>query len=565
MGRKVEAVNTVDGIANEYIDAWARIDPIGATQVGVAGHDEQLNDLSPEGFAAAAELDRSTLLALDQVTPADERERVAKESMVERLRLSLEQYEAGDQASMVSVLSSAMHGVRDVFDLMPTEGQQAVETIARRMAGIPTALAQWRGTLEHLVGKGVVASTAQLVKVADQCAGWAAADRDDYFKSMVGRIGDGMPSALVDELDQAATAANQALVETSEYLRDELAPRGRGNQAVGREHYQRASRSSLGMTVDLDETYAWGIEELHRLETEMAAVANDIVPGGTIEDAVAALESDPNRRIDGAEKFRTWMQELADRTIEELNGTHFDIPEQVLRFDCLIAPTADSGIYYTGPSEDFSRPGRMWWSVPTGVTSFSTWREVTTIYHEGVPGHHLQIGQATACAGDLNRWQRMLSWTSGHGEGWALYAERLMEELGYLEDPGNRLGMLDCQAFRAARVILDIGMHLELEIPRSNPFGFHPGERWTPELGREFLRQHWRTAGGFLDFEINRYLGYPGQAPSYKLGERVWLRMRERAQAARGAEFSLRDFHRDTLGLGSLGLDPFVAAVSRIY
>ena len=109
-----------------------------------------------------------------------------------------------------------------------------------------------------------------------------------------------------------------------------------------------------------------------------------------------------------------------------------------------------------------------------------------------------------------------------------------MDELGYLDDPGDKLGMLDGQALRAARVIVDIGMHLELEIPRDNPFGFHPGERWTPELGWEFMRAHCRMDDEMLRFELNRYLGWPGQAPSYKVGERIWLQARDDAKAAQG-------------------------------
>jgi uncharacterized protein (DUF885 family) len=258
------------------------------------------------------------------------------------------------------------------------------------------------------------------------------------------------------------------------------------------------------------------------------------------------------------------MQSLADATVQELNGRHFDIPAQVQQIECMLAPTSDGGIYYTGPSEDFSRPGRMWWAVPQGVEEFSTWREVTTVYHEGVPGHHLQIGQTYVRAELLNRWRRILAWSSGHGEGWALYAERLMDELGYLADPGDKLGMLDGQAFRATRVIIDIGMHLELEIPRDNPFGFAPGERWTPELGWEFLRAHCRVEEKSLRFELNRYLGWPGQAPSYKLGERAWLKARDDARARKGADFDLKAFHRDALNLGSLGLDPLRAALQRL-
>jgi uncharacterized protein (DUF885 family) len=296
----------------------------------------------------------------------------------------------------------------------------------------------------------------------------------------------------------------------------------------------------------------------------MRAVSNKIVPGGSVDDAVAALDADPARNIVGKEAFREWMQQLADQAIADLNGTHFDIPEQVRRIECMLAPTSDGGIYYTGPSEDFSRPGRMWWAVPAGINEFSTWREVTTVYHEGVPGHHLQVAQTAVRAELLNRWQRLLCWCSGHGEGWALYSERLMDELGYLEDPGNKLGMLDGQAFRAARVIVDLGMHLELEIPKDNPFGFHPGERWTPELGWEFMRGHCRIPDENLRFELNRYLGWPGQAPSYKVGERIWLQARDDAKKRKGADFDLKAFHRDALNLGSLGLDPLKAALDRL-
>jgi uncharacterized protein (DUF885 family) len=189
---------------------------------------------------------------------------------------------------------------------------------------------------------------------------------------------------------------------------------------------------------------------------------------------------------------------------------------------------------------------------------------VTTVYHEGVPGHHLQCAQTAYRKDVLNRWQRSLCWVAGHGEGWALYAERLMDELGYLEDPGNRIGMLDMQGFRAARVIVDIGLHLELRVPEDNPFGWRPGERWTPDLVFEFMRIHSRMDDAMLRFEVLRYLGWPGQAPSYKVGERIWLEARADAQARHGADFDLRAFHRAALDLGSIGLDPLRASLARI-
>jgi uncharacterized protein (DUF885 family) len=209
------------------------------------------------------------------------------------------------------------------------------------------------------------------------------------------------------------------------------------------------------------------------------------------------------------------MQDKSDAAVEALSSSHFDIPAPIRRLECRIAPTHEGGIYYTGPSEDFSRPGRMWWSVPQDVTWFGTWRETTTVYHEGVPGHHLQVGQTVFRSQLLNRWRRLGCWVSGHGEGWALYAERLMADLGFLDDPADRFGMLDAQAMRAARVALDIGVHLGLPAP--SELG---GGTWDADKAWTFLTSHVNMAEGFLRFELDRYLGWPGQAPAYKVGER---------------------------------------------
>ena len=403
-----------------------------------------------------------------------------------------------------------------------------------------------------------------MVEVAKQVRSWTGAEGEggNVFTKLVEQFeGDG---PLAADLRAGATTATEAFTSFGEFLERDLAPRGAPKEAVGRDRYQLGSRYFLGATVDLDETYAWGFVEMKRLLDEMERTADKIVPGGSVDDAVAALDADPARTFASKDDFREWMQALADRTITEMADAHFDIPEPIRRIECRIAPTNDGGIYYTGPSEDFTRPGRMWWSVPDDMKTFSTWREVTTVYHEGVPGHHLQVGQTVYRRELLNRWQRQMCWVSGSGEGWALYAERLMDDLGYLDDPANKLGMLDMQAFRAGRVIVDIGMHLELEIPKDNPFGFHPGERWTPELGYEFLRTHSRMDDAMLRFEVNRYLGWPGQAPSYKVGERLWLQAREDAEQRHGADFDLKAFHTAALNLGSIGLDPLTQALARI-
>ncbi|WP_430789081.1 DUF885 domain-containing protein [Actinoplanes sp. G11-F43] len=553
----------IDDIANRYVDEWSALNPTGATAVGISGYDDKLDDLSPEGFEARAELIRRTINDLDVTEPEHESEDVAKDAMLERLGLQLAQHDAGYAATDINVITSGLHEMRMVFDVMPAEGEEAVGNIAARLQAFPEALRQYRRTLLEGAGSDRVSARAQLLAVADQCDAWTDPARDDFFHGLARRLS--ASGALAGELERGAAAATEATAAFGAFLRDELAPRGRAKEAAGEERYALSSQYFLGARVDQLETYQWGFAELDRLEREMRAVSAEIAgAGASVDDAVTLLDADPARNIAGKEAFREWMQELSDRAITELGGTHFDIEEPARKLECCLTPTSDGGIYYTGPSEDFSRPGRMWWAVPAEQKVFSTWREVTTVYHEGVPGHHLQVSQALLRADTLNRWQRLLCWCSGHGEGWALYAERLMEELGYLSDPGDRLGMLDSQALRAARVIVDIGMHLELEIPRDNPFGFHPGERWTPELGWEFLRGHTRVQEDVLRFEWKRYLGWPGQAPSYKVGERIWLQARDEAKIRKGSDFDLKSFHRDALNLGSLGLDPLRKALARI-
>jgi uncharacterized protein (DUF885 family) len=552
-------MNPVDEIAEQYVVRASELDPVNATYAGIGGYDALMSDLTPDGFAARSELDRATIAALGRAPATGEREQVAKASMLERLGVAVEQYDAGDTTSDINVIASWVQMVRDVFDLMPVEDEQAQRVLVARMTEVPAAYAGLRQTYALAARHGRVSARRQLEACAKQCANWSAPGRE-YYRGLVERTG--ATGALRADLDRAAVAASAATAELGQFLETDLLPLAPERNAAGRARYALASRNFLGAAVDLDEAYAWGWDEVHRLEAEMRRVAAEIVPGGTLEQAVAALDADPSRRINGTENLRAWMQEYADRILAELDGTHFDIPEPARRIECMIAPTPEGNIYYTSPSEDWSRPGQMWWSVPDGVEDFSTWKEVSTIHHEGVPGHHLQIAEAVFRKDRLNRWQRQMCFVSGHGEGWALYAERLMDELGYLADPGNRLGMLDLQLLRAVRVVVDLGVHLELAVPAGT--GWHDGETWDAALAWEFLSSRVHQEEEFLRFELDRYLGWPGQAPAYKLGERIWLQARDEARARKGTAFDLKEFHSQALALGSLGLDPLREALARL-
>jgi len=540
--------SAIDQVAEDYTAISADLDPIEATFMGLAGHDHEMTDLSPAGIAERTAAARAALSRLDDLEPGDQVDHVTLAAMRERLGLVLELDEAGEPLRELNNLASPVQLLRDVFDVMPTATPQDWENVALRLNALPDALAGYAESLRLGASRGLTPPVRQVeigIADADDLAG-----ADSFFTTFVAgaQLDDSSSCSLVRaELERGATAARAAYGELAAFLR-ELAPQAPTADAAGRERYGLLSRTFLGATVDLDETYQWGLEELARVVAEQEAVAAQIAgPGASVADAVALLDADPATTLHGTDELRAWMQETSDAAIEALDGTHFDIPLPVHTLECRIAPTQSGGIYYTGPSDDFSRPGRMWWSVPPSVTTFNTWREKTTVYHEGVPGHHLQIGQAVYQRATLNTWRRLACWTSGYGEGWALYAERLMADLGYLSTPADRLGMLDGQRMRAARVVFDIGVHLGLRAP--DEWG---GGTWDADKGWEFLFANVNMPEAFIRFEWNRYLGWPGQAPSYKIGQRLWEQTRDRALASGS---TLREFHDRALSMGSLPLD----------
>jgi uncharacterized protein (DUF885 family) len=539
-------------VADAYTDALIRLNPSFATELGLPGHETEYQDFSPAGLAEFATEATKALAALDalaDLAPQDDVDAVTLDAMRERLGLQLEIHGTGwDEANLNNIASPAQD-IRAIFDLMPTDTAVQWEHIAGRALNVPAALAGYVESLRHAKDAGRVSAARQVSSVIEQATKHAA--EDGFFAKLAAgaRTADGpLEPSVRKKLDAGADAARGAYRELAEFLRTELLPAAPAKDAVGRERYALASRSFLGAAVDLDETYAWGVQELDRLIAEQEKVASVIKPGASITEAKDVLNNDPTRRLKGTDALKAWMQELSDKAVAELAGVHFDIPDVMKKLECLIAPTDEGGIYYTGPSEDFSRPGRMWWSVPAGEDTFTTWAETTTVYHEGVPGHHLQVATATYRRELLNKWRRNVCWTSGHGEGWALYAEKLMQELGYLSDPGDQMGMLDMQRMRAARVVFDIGVHLELEIPARWGTG-----TWTPDTGYGFLKENLAISEGQLNFEFTRYLGWPGQAPSYKVGQRLWEQIRADLEARPG--FDLKDFHTKALNIGSVGLD----------
>ncbi|GAA1829181.1 DUF885 domain-containing protein [Microlunatus capsulatus] len=552
-------------LADGYVDRLCVLDPTLGTVLGRIPAPDGLPDLSPAGLDAVADLQRTTLAALDRVEAAGAADEQVEERCArllrERLSAELALHASSEGLRSLSNLFSPVHQVREAFQLMATDTDEDWGVVARRMARVPAALRGYQETLAAGAAQGLFSAPLQVRTVVEQLAEWSAGR---WFTSVAA---DG-PDGLRGELDRAAADADDAVAALHDFLRDTYAPQAAGTpDAVGRERYARFARYwngiDLGTGTALEDAYAFGWAEFRRIRDEQRVLAEQVLPGSGPAEAMQWLR-EHGEAVVGVEAVRARLQQMMDEAMDALDGTHVDLAPPIRRVEAMIAPPGSAGApYYTEPSQDFSRPGRTW--LPTlGRDRFPLWDLVSTWYHEGVPGHHLQLAQWTYVAGSLSTYQTTVGAVGADVEGWALYAERLMDELGFLTDPGARMGYLDGQQLRAVRVVIDIGMHVGLPVPEDadGVLADHRGEPWTPALGRAFLGEHCGGDPAFLDSELVRYLGMPGQAISYKLGERAWLAGRERARAAHGDAFDLKAWHMAALSQGSLGLDDLVEALA---
>ncbi len=555
----------VRDLADAFVQELAELDPLVATYLGLPVGRDRLPDFSPEGEDALDDLWRSTLASLtaaeDESTAAggvaDADDRRCARLLRERLETELAVSEAGERLRTVSNLAAPPHMIREALMLMPAATADDWGMIAARIGRVPEAVDGYRAALVASASRGRYESPRLISALADQLAGWQA-NGTGWF---AGFAADG-PSALRAELDRVCPAADAAIGGLRAWLMSDYAAEAAGTpDGVGAERYELAVRRWNGARIDLTQTYEWGWAQFHEIRAEMAAEAGRILPGSTVLEAIAHVTQN-GEVVDGVEQVRQRLQRLMDDVIADLDGTHFDLADPVKVVEAKIAPPGSAAApYYSGPSEDFSRPGQTW--LPTlGETRFPMWHLYSTWYHEGVPGHHLQLAQWCYLAKRLSTYQTSVGGVSACSEGWALYAERLMDELGYLEAPGARLGYLEAQLTRAIRVIVDLGMHLRLAVPADSPM--FAGQVWTPELALEFFMAQLGRDLEYSQSEVMRYLGLPGQAISYKLGERAWLAGREAAQAARGNGFDLKSWHMAALSLGSLGLDDLADELAQL-
>lgn len=489
----------MDDVAEDYVSRLASLDPILATSAGIAGHDHEMPDFSPAGLLAQADLAGDYIAQAVACPALDDVDLVTRAAMTERLGVFQELYESGELSRELNLVSCPLQRVREVFDLMAQETGEDWQLIAHRLQQVPAALEGYSDSLRHAASQGQIAARRQVLAGIDQAENLAgAASFFDELLHQAQQRADRLPGEVLRDLASGVLTARRSYAALSEVLRDELAPQAPLTDAVGRHRYALLSRAFLGTRIDLDDTYEWGLAELGAIVAEQQRAAERVAgAGATIEEAMSHLESEPSRRIPGATGPQEWLQQACDEAREAMVGPSFT----------------------------------------AGVDT------------DGLDGR----------IAALNSWRRQVCRVVGHDEGWQLYAEQAMADLGLLEDPGHYLAMLDAQRLRCARLISDIGLHLGKDAP-----GWLGDGAWDAAKARHCLRANTALPPPSLRADVERYLGRPGQAPCDKIGQREWQRLRDTAQAAseaQGQEFCLQTFHAEALSIGSLPIDVMHAAM----
>lgn len=542
-------------LSDELLDELIALDPILATFLGVKGHDSKWTDQSPSGHEARRAFWDNALAQANACSAPDRRSQVAKRVLIDECNIGINGFASGLFKRDINNIDSPWQQIRTVFSVAPDDTAAAWTDIITRLETIQQPLDGYRASLELGQQEGSVAARRQIMAAIEQ-GRQAAGSNDSSFDGIRNQFdaaaaNDAAIRELSSRLDAAIISAKTAYGQMTDWFEDVQLPSAPERDGVGETRYIASAEQFLGETIDPHSLYQWGWEEIERLSNELAQVCARIDPSKTPDEIIDLLMTDPNRSAADVTEFISIMQARQEQALEQLSGTHFNVDERIRTIEVKTAPAGGaSAPYYTGPSEDFTRPGRVWYPVD-GRTSFPLWEEITTAYHEGFPGHHLQVGWQNAMGDELSRLHRSLVWYPGSGEGWALYAERLMGELGYLEKPDYEVGLLMSQMFRSCRIVIDIGCHLELQIP--DDVAFHPGETWNFDLAVEMLHSVAHQPEPMAVSEATRYLGWPGQAISYKVGEQAIIDLRDAWRSA--GHTDLKQFHAELLSVGSIGLD----------
>ena len=530
-------------VLEEYTKESFEYDPIGATRAGKDEFNAIWNDYTYQEIDPFLKVAIRTQKKLNKLIPQDRHDEIARRVALAEIDRYVSE-KPDDLVRYYAYWGSSYNPLEDVagiFEFMPKKTPADISDIVARLDGIPKVTTEWMSSLKDVQKLGEVNARCRVE--------WTVENIKNHADKTFAKLGETLdPKKENVKLQRAIKDAQLAFEVTAAWLENVYLKQCKDDFRLGERMYIKHVEWSTGLKVNPRDVYEFGLKEIERINKEMWVVAKEIAPKAKrLTDVASALDKNPRYTIHGRDELKKFFSDITEFAINELDGRYFTLAKQIRRCDVkLDDDTIDESPYYWGPSENLKRAG--FGVYPTlGKDSFIIWQDMSTWYHETVPGHHMQIGTSMVEKNKLTSYQRGEAWNSGYGEGWALYSERLMDELGYFSDPGYRMGYLMNQAMRAARLVVDVGLHLGYRDEHGNV--------WNLKSAKKFMMDRALLSESYAESEIRRYVSWGGQAVSYKLGERVWLEAREEARERLGDKFSLLKFHMHALKLGPMGLD----------
>ena len=541
-----ETLSPVDALAERFWEAFLELNPISATINGDTRWDDRLPDPGPEGRAKARRLAEETRAAALAI-PTDGlfvEERITRDMLaVIGEMFIVEDDQRLDQLLVVDQMGGPQTLMPQLCQFQAADNAERLDRFLARLHEYPKYMAANRELLSEALESGLTAprivaqrTIAQLERMLAIPVDQAIIAQSVLCASDEDR--ERIRAVVRDEVYPADAAFLEAL--KGRYLGATREDPGIWSAPNGDALYRTQIRHWTTLDLDPEDVHQIGLDELAAIDDERRGIARAEGYGDDVAAYRNAIAADPaNRPIS-----RAALVGRAEEDIERANAAAPRVFGRLPRTSCRVLPVEefkekDSPFaYYFPPAEDGSRPGTYYVNAyDLGSRTFP--KLASTTYHEATPGHHFQITLEVEHP-SLNRFRRLGSRLVGgaYVEGWGLYAERLADELGLYRDEGERLGMLDGQAWRAARLVVDTGLH---------------ALRWTRQQSIDFL------LGAGLDetdavIETDRYICWPAQALTYKTGQREIERLRRELTARDGSSFDLREFHDQVLGHGSIPL-----------
>jgi uncharacterized protein (DUF885 family) len=535
------------GIADDYWAFYLRENPESATQLGEYQNNAKLTDYSL-GHVAAVVREASELLkrarAVDTTKLADS-DQLDQKLLVRTLGDQLESIRLKNYEMPIDQFNGPQVWLPTLATVAPFESVAHFRDYIARLNAIPVAIDQVIEVSRAGLRDGLIQPRFLLEQTVAQCAAVAdAAGVSNPFAEPANHIPTSFPAADRQQLREAIIAAvdgkvRPAYAKLKTFIASEYAPRGLAVPGIwalpdGAERYRFAIHTQTTTELSAAQIHALGLAQVADFEQQIAALARSAgyADRASFEKAIAA---DPKRHGATRQQILDSFTHYADQMEPKLPELFGLLPKsKLIVVSVPIYMEKENSTRYIPGTPDGSRSGQIWVDTYDHATH-DTLDDECTAYHEGVPGHHMQISIAQELP-SLHPFHRALGYNA-YVEGWALYAERLGKEVGFYQDPASDLGRLHSELFRAIRLVLDTGVH---------------DKHWSRQQMVDYWNLHFAPAS---DAEIDRYIAWPGQALGYKLGQLKILELRQRAQTELGPKFDIRAFHDEVLNAGALPLD----------